>query len=54
MFEIRNINPAYAFVSFELWYKGRSDTENYETYLRQVLDYLISQGCCTDRDHQSR
>ncbi|NMC45462.1 MAG: hypothetical protein GYA52_01385 [Chloroflexi bacterium] len=43
MCEIRNNNPAYAFVSFELWYKGRS-AENYETYLRQVLDYLISQG----------
>ncbi|NMB63000.1 MAG: hypothetical protein GYA18_11780 [Chloroflexi bacterium] len=43
MCEVRNNNPAYAFVSFELWYKGRS-AENYETYLRQVLDYLISQG----------
>ena len=43
MCEVRNNNPAYAFVSFELWYKGRS-VENYESYLRQVLDYLISQG----------
>jgi hypothetical protein len=43
MCEVRNNNPAYAFVSFELWYTGRS-AENYETYLRQVLDYLISQG----------
>jgi len=41
--EIRINNPAYAFVSFELWYKGRS-AENYEGYLRQVLDYLISEG----------
>jgi hypothetical protein len=41
--EVRNNNPAYAFVSFELWYKGRS-AENYEDYLRQVLDYLISEG----------
>lgn len=41
--EIRNNNPAFAFVSFELWYTGRS-AENYEGYLRQVLDYLISQG----------
>jgi hypothetical protein len=41
--EIRNNNPAYAFVSFELWYQGRS-AENYEGYLRQVLDYLISEG----------
>ena len=43
MCEVRNNNPAFAFVSFELWYKGRS-AENYESYLRQVLDYLISQG----------
>ncbi len=41
--EVRNNNPAFAFVSFELWYKGRS-AENYESYLRQVLDYLISEG----------
>jgi len=40
MCELRNNNPAYAFVSFELWYKGRS-ADNYETYLRQVLDYLL-------------
>jgi len=41
--EVRNNNPAFAFVSFELWYEGRS-AENYEGYLRQVLDYLISEG----------
>jgi hypothetical protein len=41
--EMRNNNPAFAFVSFELWYKGRS-AENYESYLRQVLDFLISEG----------
>lgn len=41
--EVRNNNPSFAFVSFELWYKGRS-AENYEGYLRQILDYLISEG----------
>ena len=41
--EIRVNNPAFAFVSFEFWYTGRS-AENYEGYLRQVLDYLISEG----------
>ena len=43
MCEVRNNNPAYAFVSFELWYKGRS-AQNYEEYLRQVVEYLIGEG----------
>ncbi|MDO9084951.1 MAG: hypothetical protein Q7U53_01985 [Anaerolineaceae bacterium] len=41
--ELRIHNPSFAFVSLELWWKGRT-TERYEIYMRQILDTLIEQG----------
>ncbi len=41
--EVRIYKPSIAFVSHELWWKGRT-TESYEKYMRQILDTLIENG----------
>lgn len=40
--ELRVHNPSMAIISMETWWSGKP--ENYEKYMRQLLDYLISQG----------
>jgi hypothetical protein len=40
--ELRVHNPSFAIISMETWWSGKP--ENYEKYMRQLLDYLISQG----------
>ena len=40
--ELRIWNPSVAIVSMETWWSG--NPENYEKYMRQLLDYLISEG----------
>lgn len=41
--EVRLNNPAYAFVTLETWLDP-DNIDRYETYLRQILDYLIQRG----------
>lgn len=41
--EVRVHQPTFAFISLEVWWDGRSP-EHYEAYMREILDYLISQG----------
>jgi hypothetical protein len=40
--EIRLHNPSFAIISMETWWSGQPDA--YEKYMRQLLDYTISQG----------
>ena len=39
--ELRIVNPAYAFIRFERWYPDVTPPEEYEKYLRQVIDLVI-------------
>ena len=41
--ELRVWKPSVVFVSMETWW-GKKPAEDYEKYMRQVLDYIISQG----------
>jgi len=41
--EIRTYRPSFIIVSMEFVYEGRT-AENYETYLRQAVDYALSQN----------
>ena len=40
--ELRVHNPSVAIISMETWWSGQPDA--YEKYMRQLLDYTISQG----------
>jgi hypothetical protein len=40
--ELRIHNPSFAIVSMETWWAGKP--ENYEKYMRQLIEYLINQG----------
>ncbi len=40
--ELRVFNPAFAIISMETWWSGKP--ENYEKYMRQLIEYLIDQG----------
>jgi len=40
--ELRVHNPSFAIISMETWWSGKP--ENYEKYMRQLIEYLISQG----------
>jgi hypothetical protein len=40
--EIRLHNPSVALISLEEWWAGHP--ENYEKYMRQIIEYLIQQG----------
>lgn len=40
--ELRVHNPNFAIISMETWWSGKP--ENYEKYMRQLIEYLISQG----------
>ncbi len=42
--ELRIINPAYTFIRFERWYPDVTPPEEYEKYLRQVIDLVIDNG----------
>jgi hypothetical protein len=42
--ELRIVNPAYAFIRFERWYPDVTPPEEYEKYLRQVIDLVIENG----------
>ena len=42
--ELRIANPAYAFIRFERWYPDVTPPEEYERYLRQVIDLVIDHG----------
>jgi len=42
--ELRITNPSFAFVSFERWWPDVTPPEQYEKYLRQVLDLIIEHG----------
>lgn len=42
--ELRIANPSFAFVSFERWWPDVTPPEQYEKYLRQVLDLIIEYG----------
>ena len=39
--EIRVFNPSFAIISMETWWSGKP--ENYEKYMRQLIEYLIEQ-----------
>lgn len=41
--ELRITHPGIVFVSFEVWWEGRT-VETYEKYMRQVLDTVIAHG----------
>jgi hypothetical protein len=41
--EFRDHRPSIAIISMETWWSGKPATE-YEAYLRQIVDYAISQG----------
>jgi hypothetical protein len=40
--ELRVYNPSFAIISMETWWSGKP--ENYEKYMRQLIEYLIDQG----------
>lgn len=42
--ELRIVNPSYAFIRFERWYPDITPPEEYEKYLRQVIDLVIDNG----------
>jgi len=41
--ELRLHRPAFVFISMEVWFEGRTPAV-YEGYLRQIVEYTISQG----------
>jgi hypothetical protein len=41
--ELRLQRPVFVFISMEVWFEGRSP-QVYEDYLRQIVEYTISQG----------
>lgn len=41
--ELRLHRPVFVFISMEVWFEGRTP-QVYEDYLRQIVDYTISQG----------
>lgn len=41
--ELRITRPTFALISLEFWFAGRSP-EIYERYMRQIIEYTISQG----------
>lgn len=41
--EVRVHKPVFAFISLEVWWKGRTP-EQYETYMRTIIDYLLEHG----------
>lgn len=41
--ELRLTRPGIVFVSFEVWWEGRS-VESYERYLRQVIETILAHG----------
>lgn len=42
--ELRIVNPSIAFIRFERWYPDITPPEEYEKYLRQVIDLVIENG----------
>lgn len=42
--ELRVANPSFAFVSFERWWPDITPPEQYEKYLRMVLDTIMAHG----------
>jgi hypothetical protein len=40
--ELRVFNPSFAVISMETWWSGKP--ENYEKYMRQLIEFLIDQG----------
>jgi hypothetical protein len=40
--ELRVFNPAFAIISMETWWSGKP--ENYDKYMRQLIEFLIDQG----------
>ena len=40
--ELRVHNPSFAIISMETWWSGKP--ENYEKYMRQLIEFLIRQG----------
>jgi hypothetical protein len=41
--ELRVTKPSIVFISFEVWWEGRTP-ENYEKYMRQVIETVIAHG----------
>ena len=41
--ELRLHQPVFVFISMEVWFEGRTP-QAYEDYLRQIVEYTISQG----------
>jgi hypothetical protein len=41
--ELRITRPTFMLISLEFWFEGRT-SEVYERYLRQIIEYTISQG----------
>jgi hypothetical protein len=41
--ELRITKPTFVLISLEFWFKGRTP-ETYERYMRQIIEYTISQG----------
>jgi hypothetical protein len=41
--ELRVTKPSIVFISFEVWWEGRT-TETYEKYMRQVIETVIAHG----------
>ncbi len=42
--ELRVVNPSFAFVSFERWWPDVTPPEQYEKYLRMVLETIMAHG----------
>jgi len=42
--ELRITNPSFAFISFERWWPDVTPPEQYEKYLRQVIQIVIDNG----------
>ncbi len=41
--ELRVTKPTIVFISFEVWWKGRTD-EEYEKYMRQIIETVLAHG----------
>jgi hypothetical protein len=41
--EVRVNKPAFAFISLEVWWQGRT-AEQYEIYMHTIIDYLLEHG----------
>lgn len=41
--ELRITRPTFVLISLEFWFEGRT-SEVYETYMRKIIEYTISQG----------